>query len=81
VSKASELLVAVTILAVLFCCYFARYYVTNLLCLDFWVLGWAYFRMGWAYFWERGFSKISPSPSLSSRLSSSPMGVFSRDYS
>ena len=44
-----------------------------------WVLGRAYFRMGWAYFWERGFSKICPSLSLSSHLSSSPMGVFSRD--
>jgi len=31
---ASELLVEVTILAILFCCYFAHYYIANLLCLD-----------------------------------------------
>jgi len=36
--------------------------------------------MGWAYFRERGFFKIRPSPSLSSHLSSSPMGIFSRAY-
>ena len=29
-----------------FCC---CYYITNLLCLYFWVLGWAYFPIGWAY--------------------------------
>ena len=29
---------------------------------------------------QRGFSKIRPPPSLSSHLSSSPMGVFSRAY-
>ena len=34
---ASELLVEVTILAVLFCCYFAHYYITNRLCLSTWV--------------------------------------------
>jgi len=48
--------------------------------LDCLVLGWAYFRMGWAYFQERGFSIIRPPPSLSSHLSSSPMGVLLRDY-
>jgi len=67
-----------------------HYYIMNLLCLDFWVLGWPYFSKGWAffqvewaYFWmvwayfrERGFSKIRPPPSLSSHLSSLPMGVF-----
>ena len=37
--RASELLVEVTLLAVLFCCYFARNYITNLLCLDFEYLG------------------------------------------
>jgi len=31
-------------------------------------------------FRERGFSKVPPPPSLSSHLSSSLMGVFSRDY-
>ena len=36
--------------------------------------------MEWAYFRERRFSKIRPPPSLSSHLSSSPMGVFSRTY-
>ena len=34
-NEAGELLVEVTILAVLFCCYTVRYYITNLLCLDF----------------------------------------------
>ena len=47
---ASKLFVEVTILAVLFCCYFARYYmyIADLSCLDFWVLGWVYFQIGWA---------------------------------
>jgi len=65
----SELLAEITILAVLLCCYTVRYYITNLLCLDFWVLGWAYFQRGWAYFaigrayfQERGFWKIYPPP-------------------
>ena len=31
-------------------------------------------------FWERGFLKICPPPALSSHISSSPMGVFSRVY-
>ena len=31
--------------------------------------------MGWAYFRERGFSKICPPPSLSSHISSSPIGI------
>ena len=53
----------------------------NLLYLDFWVLGWAYFWMGWAYFRERWFLKIRPPPSLSSHLGSLPMGIFSRAYS
>jgi len=47
--------------AVLFCYYFARYYITNL---DHWVLGWAYFRMGWAYFRERSSWKYDHPPSL-----------------
>ena len=65
----------VTILAVLFCCYTVRYYITNLLCLDFEYLG------GPTFGWDgpiRGFLKIRPPPSLSSHLSSSPMGVFSK---
>ena len=35
---------------------------------------------GWACFRKRGFSKIRPPSSLSSNLSSSPMGVISRAY-
>ena len=41
-------------------------------------IGWAYFWMGWAYFQGRRFLKIRPPPSLSSHISSSPMGIFSR---
>ena len=41
----SELLLEVTILAVWFCCYSVRYYITNLICLDFWVLGFAWFTL------------------------------------
>ena len=37
--------------------------------------------MEWAYFQKRGLSKIHPPPSLSSHLSSSPMGLFLRAYS
>ena len=70
---ASELLVEVTNLAALFCYYSVCCYITNLFCLDFWVLGWAHFR-------ERGFSRICPPLSLSSHLSSLPMGVLSRAY-
>jgi len=39
VSEGSELLVEVTILAALFCCYTVRFCITNLLCLDFEYLG------------------------------------------
>ena len=61
-----KLLVEVTILSVLFCCYFAHYYTTNLFYLDIWVLGWAYFQ-------DSRFLKIHPPPTLSSHLTSSPI--------
>ena len=50
--------------------------------LSTWVeIWWAYFWMGWAYFQERArVLKNIPTPSLSSHLSSLPMGVFSRAY-
>jgi len=79
---ASELLVEVTILAVLFCYYFATILLIITLQICYvWILSISvgYFQMGWAYFRERGFLKLHPPPSLSSHLSSSPMGVFSRD--
>jgi len=41
----SELLVEVTIFfCLLFCCDTVCYHIKNLLCLDLWVLEWAYFR-------------------------------------
>jgi len=61
-------------------CFAATYYITNLLYLDYWVLGWAYCQIGWAYFQERGFTNICPTSSLSSYLSSSPMGAFSSTW-
>jgi len=53
--------IEVAILAVLFCCYFARYilqisyvWIFEYLGGPTFQIGWAYFQMGWAYFEREG---------------------------
>ena len=68
------------------CCTICSLLHYNLLCLDFWILGWPTFKYGRPTFkWDGPISgervlEIRPPPTLSSHLSSSPMGIFSRAY-
>ena len=79
-SEASELLVEVTILAVLFATILLIHYKSVMSgFLGTWV---GLLLNGVGLFWrERVLENIPTPPALSSHLSSSPMGVFSRDYS